>query len=358
MRWLKKRAQRPAPTSMAPSIPEHRDEADSSLVDDDLDGMELPVRTLGGIGALLAASVLDLLDLRRRQQQSRLEADQRIALPGKEVEKLEIALRTVADPDGRAMIERTLEALSRDLAASGHPRLSIEFARWSHPHLELHLIDDASLPAPWERMPGERAWVIEAHARAATGSSVTSYPTLVTIGHDEDGKAVLVDLERAKSLSIDGDIQASQQVIAAGAVELGTTPYATKTTVVLVGGWSELVHVLEPGRARHVPTLADYAPSGGREVLFLAQPPESDSQALHAAYEHAAAVIYPGPGGALSVAVGEVSVLQPISVPIRLQTLNSTDYALVVEDLATSLIGTSPRPRLTVVRDRLGNSTT
>jgi hypothetical protein len=343
---------------MASPTPKQRDEADSSPVDDDLDAIELPVRTLGGIGTLMAASVIDLLDLRRRRQQSRRTADRRIALPGHEVEKLEIALRTVADPDGRAMIERTLEALTRQLTASGHPRLSIEFARWIHPHLELHLSDNIGLPAPWERMPGERAWVREANSPAATGSNLTSYPTLVTIGHDDEGKAVLVDLEHGKSLSINGDIRASQQVIAAVAVELGTTPYTADTTVVLVGGWSELVHVLEPGRARYIPTLTDYAPSGGREFLFLAQPPVPDSQSLHAAYENAAAVVHPGTGGALRVDVDGGSVLQPIGVPIQPQTLNPTDYALVVEDLATSLIGTSPRPRLTVVPDRLGNSST
>jgi hypothetical protein len=355
MRWLKKRAQRPAPRGTDTSDQERREKAASSG-DDDLDDWKAPVRTLDGVGSLLAANIVDLLNLRRRRQQSRRQPGQRIALPGQQVEKLEIALRGVADPEGRATIQRILESLTHDLATSGHLTLSIEFARWSPPRLELYLIDDISLPAPWERVPGERAWVNATHAAAATGSSVTSYPTWVTIGHDDEDRAVLVHLEGAKSLSIDGDIQASQQVIAAGAVELGTAPYATDTTVVLVGGWSELVHVLEPGRARYIPTLADYVPSDGREVLFLAQAPGPGSQALHAASEHAAAMIYPGTGGALSVAVDEVSVLQPFGVPLRLQTLNPTDYALVVEDLATSMIGTLPRPTLRIVPDRLGDT--
>lgn len=329
------------------------DDQDATAADVDEDDQQVPFRTLGGIGTLLAGSVIGLLAMRRRRQQSRREPGESIALPEPAAQHLEIELRSVADLDAPSTIDNMLRALAGDFAATGRLLPSIKFARWSDQQLELYLTEDADLPAPWVQISGPQAWSSPAQIPLGADLSLPApYPTLVTIGHDEEGGTVLVNLEHTTPLSINAIGEVDHQVIAAAAIELGTAPWATDVTVVLVGGWSELVHVLEPGRARYVPSLEDYTASAGIDVVLLADGPAVDAPALLTASEHAAAVVYPGDTARWNIAVdGDAGMLQPIGLPLQVQTLSANDYALIAEALGTAQVTTAPTVAPTVVAD-------
>lgn len=329
------------------------DDQEDTAADVDEEDQKVPFRTLGGIGTLLAGSVIGLLAMRRRRQQSRREPGESIALPEPAAQHLEIELRSVAGLDAPLTIDNMLRALAGAFAATGHPLPSIKFARWSDQQLELYLTEDADLPAPWMQISGPQAWSSPAQIPVDADLSLPApYPTLVTIGHDEEGGTVLVNLEHTTPLSINAIGEVDHQVIAAAAIELGTAPWATDVTVVLVGGWSELVHVLEPGRARYVPSLEDYTASAGIDVVLLADGPAVDAPALLAASEHAAAVVYPGDTARWNIAVdGDAGLLQPIGLPLQVQTLSANDYALIAEALGTAQVTTAPAVAPTVVDD-------
>ena len=218
------------------------------------------VRTVGGVGALLAAGLLGLVAMRRARQQRRRKPGQPMQMPAGETLEVEQELRAVADPVSVELVDLALRRLCAACAANKQPLPKVRAARLTADQFDLYLAEPASLPAPWQGNAEQVVWSLTNEAdgqmSAEELSDVTSpYPALVTLGHDEEGGHVLVDLEYIGALGINGDEDTTRQVMAALAVELATSRWADDLQITIVGAYSELEDSLETGRVRYMPTV-------------------------------------------------------------------------------------------------------
>lgn len=226
--------------------------AHSTATRDETEAPEL--RTVGGVGGLLAGGVLVLLAARRARQQRRRRPGQRIPLPPPSVLATEATLRAVADPAGVEHIDLALRALAANHRSLGRPLPGLRSARLTPTHLELYLAVPARLPAPWTPTSDPTVWALghdELTAQPETDLRAP-YPSLVTVGHDLEGAHVLLDLEQAGALAVAGPRSETMPTLAAIAVELATSPWADDLLVTLVGCLPELPPAVATGRLRHV----------------------------------------------------------------------------------------------------------
>src|SRR5699024_6768664 len=98
------------------------------------------------------------------------------------------------------------------------------------------------------------------------------WPSLVTLGHDDEQATVMANIEALGAIGVTGDAASEQQILTAMAVELATSPWASELTVTLVGDWPDLTEIVDD-RMRYVPALGDLGEVDGPEVIFLADPP-------------------------------------------------------------------------------------
>nr|NLD41775.1 LysM peptidoglycan-binding domain-containing protein [Actinomycetales bacterium] len=220
----------------------------------------LSVQTIGGAGSVLAAGIIGVLAYRRRETQRRRSPGMRLSMPAPHstAAALEGQLRALADPMSLATVDRVLRVLSDHHHERGLSLPDIRAARMAPDMFEIFLGSPATLPAPWQGSADEVVWSVTAHAAAALTPSDTAtapFPTLVTVGVDESGAHVMLDMEHVSSLDIRGDAEVAHASIAALAAELATTPWADDLQVTLVGTLPELGAILDTGRIRHVPSL-------------------------------------------------------------------------------------------------------
>ena len=237
------------------------------------DGDVVTVRTAGGIGALLAASVLVLLGLKRIRQQRRRHPGQRIAMPPPDLQPAEFALRAVEDRTGLDRVDRALRSLSVLLAQDGQPLPILRLIRLLEQNLELYLNGPASLPAPFTPTGDPAIWILPADAPLPLAEDLAHvaapYPSLVTLGHDLNDAHVLVDLEHAAALIVDGGPEASVALIAAIAAELATSRWADDLQVTVVGCLPQLPEAIGTGRLKYAETLGELLPVLERRVSSL-----------------------------------------------------------------------------------------
>jgi hypothetical protein len=88
---------------------------------------------------------------------------------------------------------------------------------------------------------------------ATTGEA--PWPALVTVGHDDEDAAFMLDLEQAGTLNIHADEETAHAILAALAIELATSPWADDLQVTLVGTHADLPGLVSTNRIRHVPAL-------------------------------------------------------------------------------------------------------
>lgn len=218
------------------------------------------VRTVGGVGALLAAGLLGLIAVRRARQQRRRKPGQPMPMPAGETLEVEQELRAVADPVSVELVDLALRRLAAACAGNEQPLPKVRAARLTADQFDLYLAEPAALPTPWQGDPDQVVWSLtnEAEGELSTeelAGVASPYPALVTLGHDEEDGHVLVDLEYLGALGINGDEDTTRQVMAALAVELATSRWADDLQVTIVGAYSELEDSLETGRVRYMPAV-------------------------------------------------------------------------------------------------------
>ena len=254
-------AQTPASQQPPPPTPA----APVTSQDPDTDTILVTVRTAGGVGALLAAGMLSLLGLKRTRQQRRRRPGQRIAMPPPDLHSAELELRMVEDPTGLDRVDQALRSLSVLLADDGLPLPRLRLARLVDEDLELYLDGAMHLPPPFAPTGDPTIWTLEADAPLLSAEELADvpgpFPCLVTIGHDLDNGHVLLDLEHAAALAVDGSVEASVPVLAAIAAELATSRWAEDLTVTVVGCLPQLPAAIGTGRVRHVETLTQLLPA-------------------------------------------------------------------------------------------------
>jgi len=238
-----------------------------------------PVRTVAGVGSLLAAGVLGLIAVRRGAQQRRRQPGQTIPLPSGEAAAVEQELRATADPLSVETVDLALRSLAQDCTTSGRPLPAVRAARLTATQFDLYLAEPAQLPAPWDGTIDATVWSLPVDAAGDLDAAVVAgvpapYPSLVTVGHDEEGGHVLLDLEYLGALGISGDDTATREVLAAIAIELATSRWADDLQVTVVGAYLELEDTFQTGRIRYLPAagrifdeLTDRA-AHDREILL------------------------------------------------------------------------------------------
>jgi nucleoid-associated protein YgaU len=241
-----------------------------SDVVDDLDET-VDIRTVAGVGGLLAAGLIALVAMKRRRVHKGRTPGETVVVPGPETPAgaLERDLRTVEDPFGRSQVDSALRSLARWHRERGLPLPGVRVARLkSGEFVELYLDRPADLPEPWTGTTDRFAWQLaagdaDAAAQVDSRASTTGgdageapYPALVTVGHDDENTHLMLDLEHLACLDIRGTDAAAQATLAALAVELATSLWADDLQVTVVGTLGELPGVVDTGRVRHVPSLA------------------------------------------------------------------------------------------------------
>ncbi len=381
--------QPPAEEPVQPPAAEQPDDAElgDSATQAVGDGVDLPIRTATGVGALLAAGVLAFLAARRRSQQRRREPGERIAMPVGAAAETERELRGVADPMSVEVVDVALRGLAADCAQRGVSLPPLRIARLTSEQFELYLADEAVLPPPFVATEQAHVWLLPAAAGRAFDAAElrdvpAPYPSLVTVGHGPEDGHLLLDLERLGTLAVVGDREASREVLAALAVELATSPWADDLQVTLVGTCPELASGLDTGRIRYLPTVGSLltelstrarhdrvamAESGAYslddarargvavaawtpEIVLLGEPlgPDQDTQLaelVQSLPRVAVAAVTSGHGAvgqwSLELAAGEAdaAVLQPVGVDVQPQRLDHHQYRQILE-----LLGVTTQP--------------
>lgn len=244
----------PAPHDSEPRLTQTSTEHDSDPA--------AVVRTTAGLGALAAAGVLVLLKTRRRRQSRSRRPGQRINLPTGAAAAAEAQLQEAADPLTVDHLDRTLRTLARTAEEQDLTLPAVRAARISTDSIELYLVDAAAtLSGPFtavEHDPG--AWRVSRTdldtllLDPQQAAAVTApYPTLVTLGHDDDNAHLLVNLEQLRTLAITGPH--APPVLNALTLELVACPWADDLIITLVGVLPELADALGSDRVTYVPDL-------------------------------------------------------------------------------------------------------
>ncbi|MBR7828774.1 LysM peptidoglycan-binding domain-containing protein [Actinospica sp. MGRD01-02] len=332
-----------------------------------------------GIGGLAAAAAVTALDLRRRRQQRARREGEYIKLPGSGPlpTTFEMQLRSGNDEQTGAWLSQVLRAAAANAAATGRELPDLRVVSLGADALYIQPAQPTDPVAPFAA--AEDWWVCprtcELPAPAALAEVRAPYPALVTAGHDEHGRAILVDLESIRSLAVPGP--ASLGALRAIALELLGQISADQLTVTLVGVGAELASAGLPASlnlAADLDTSIDALADGiefaaGRldasgapnvraarvaghvdapvaHVLISAEEPtpaqsERLSRLLAAAPAVCAAVVTAAPlpvvGAAWVLpATGAPEILAPTGISVQGQYLTDDLYAQLIEHLDTS----------------------
>lgn len=236
----------------APQPPQAQQEEQSSVDSESVDNT--PVRTVGGIGALLAAGVLSVIAGRRLSQRRRRLPGQSVPMPAGATALSEARLAEVADQATAADVDRALRFVcqwSQDRRAA---LPEVFCARVAAGELALYLATAADLPFPFVTTdPDRTVWTVDPAAIPPLERVPTApWPSLTTVGQDDHGAHLLLELEYIGALSVQGEPETVAQALAAIAVELSTSPWAEELTVTLVGVAPGLAGALGTGRVREI----------------------------------------------------------------------------------------------------------
>jgi LysM repeat protein len=214
-------------------------------------------RTIGGVGALLAAGLLGFLGWRRRQQRRSRKPGQRIVMPTEDITAVELELRAVENPQGMEAVDHTLRLLAIWAQDTGETLPALYALRLSDDEVSIFLDEPAQLPAPFTVTTEDAmAWSINiADIPPLERIPSAPYPALVTIGHDENDAHLLVDLERLGALNVDGSPEIQSAALTALALELATSSWSENLQVTLVGIAPGLPDAIGSDRIRHVDDL-------------------------------------------------------------------------------------------------------
>ena len=220
------------------------------------------VRTVTGLGTLAAAGIVALLAVRRRRQSRDRRPGQRINLPTGAAALAEAQLRAAADPITVAELDRTLRTLSQHCTIAGLPVPELRAARITVDAVELYLVDDnAVLPEPFDPIPGapgtwslDRGHFDQVLLTAKEAKDVPApYPTLVTLGQDNDGGHLLVNLEQLRTLAITGPHAAD--ALTAITLELIACQWADDAVITVVGVMRDVVEAVSSDRVTYLDDL-------------------------------------------------------------------------------------------------------
>ena len=304
-----------------------------------------------GLGGITAAGLVGLLELARRRRAGRLGSPD---TPGSQA--LERDLRLAADEHTASTIDLALRHIALSAREAGRALPGLRSVRMTRSQIDVQLADPMRLPAPWTSTADPRLWTLSRdRAATLTGSGLDEvpppFPSLVSVGQDEEDAHILVNLANARTFAVVGNNIHTRSTLAAMAISLATTPWSSATTVTIIGGHPELVRIINSPRVRFVPDMAAYSLSvqvqidpTAREVLVVSGDLDATDQrrldkavasSPRVSLAHAAAS---APDGAESLTISDPStaVLSPAYLQLTPQHLSAEDAAALGElfDLA------------------------
>ncbi|WP_371665043.1 LysM peptidoglycan-binding domain-containing protein [Streptomyces sp. NBC_01241] len=223
-----------------------------------------PAAVWMGAGAL-ADALVGTLAVRRRLQQRRLRPGRRIPMPQGRAAATEQGLRAAQHPTGFDLLNTTLRSLALNLTAADRELPVIEAVVLHESRVELHLDRDTAPMKPFAAAAGRQdMWTCTASNpdladEDALKDADAPYPALVSIGWDDKGHLVLVDLEHVGILQLAGDDDFARHVLQAIAVELASTPLPGHLEVTALADVAPGLEEAAPERVARTENLADAA---------------------------------------------------------------------------------------------------
>ena len=221
---------------------------------------------------VLGAGVIALLERMRRGQRRHRRSGLRIVLPDGDLMALERQLHVEADPEGVDIIDLGLRALVVCALRCGSMPPQATIVRLGSHSLEIALDPHSHkrvAPEPFTSDTDATSWFLSRDhttmQRLREDPDISRidapFPALVSVGRDEFGAVVLVDLEQAASIDVTGDN--SEGILGTIAVEMATAKWADQVELILVGFNPEL-ETLE--RVSHVASIGDVISKVQRRV--------------------------------------------------------------------------------------------
>jgi hypothetical protein len=212
-----------------------------------------PLDELSAVGGLLAAGVLAGLGTRRALARRRRRPGQRFASQDG-FSPTELSLRATEDPATVQLLDAALRTWSS--RSAGGPVPDVIGAVIGEGTIMLLLAEPATPSSPFVAGPSPTLWLLDRTDTVEHDRSVVApFPTLVTIGHTAAGENILIDLERAGAMTLQGNPEDVVDVLSAMAIELAGSDWADHLDVTLVGLPTDVVTHLSRGRLRHAGTV-------------------------------------------------------------------------------------------------------
>ncbi|MFE3770882.1 BTAD domain-containing putative transcriptional regulator [Streptomyces sp. NPDC059122] len=195
------------------------------------------IATIGG--GVLAAALLSAVATRRILQQRRRHRGRRIALPKDGAAATEQDLRTAEAALDTTMLDGALRTAAVHLTAADRELPPLSAAVIGPREIVLHLTEPATPVPPFSAAPDARQkWTCptrggELLPQEQTDDVESPYPTLASLGWDEHGHLILLDLENAGHLHLTGADR--HRVLRTLALELAASEFADHLTVSTVG---------------------------------------------------------------------------------------------------------------------------
>jgi nucleoid-associated protein YgaU len=215
----------------------------------DQDRPLLPIAVgLGGLG-LLAAGTIALLDRLRRVQLRQRRPGTTPTPPPATTAETESRLRAAAAPTATELISLSLRALAHQLTDQHIPQPDVVGV-----HLNDHLLSlllwtpHSDPPSGWQVDDDGTSWTLPTtvdptHLHCLADNIPAPYPSLVTVGNDDTGGQLLLDLEHVGAAQITGEPDDVVAALHTMAVELATSEIADQVDVVCVGFGGNLAHL-------------------------------------------------------------------------------------------------------------------
>jgi len=177
------------------------------------------IGALSGAG-LVSAGVLAALVLHRRRRRG--------MDPDADAAETEVRLRAAATPDRARWFLAALRDLGQACLAARTAPPSVYAAVLDDDAVELWLAPaNGATVGDWEALDEGRRWRRRRTPEVTGRGGFAPYPAMVSLGVDDRGRDVLVDLEAAGGpVAVDGDSVVAAQVASAIAVQLGTSPWS------------------------------------------------------------------------------------------------------------------------------------
>lgn len=197
------------------------------------------------VGLLLTAGVVTSVNWRRRRQLAERKRGQRIPSPSEPAQRTETVMRAAGAQTVVTIshLDQVLRSIGAWCAQTGLQLPGLTAARVADDRIDLLLTTPSPrCPEGISLAADDSVWTITASDVDTVIDSVeptavaAPWPALVTLGRDGAGAHILINLEAAATLHINAEDPAdARAIIAAIAMELGMSPWASELNITLAG---------------------------------------------------------------------------------------------------------------------------